>query len=82
MMDGDSLFTTYVNKLGVSWERLLSSGLSLFIKEQQPERVVFKVHTDDSQDITGYSIQVKTDEESVRKAKEFWEKNVETKLNQ
>lgn len=82
MMDGDSLFTTYVNKFGVSWERLLSSGLSLFIKEQQPEKVVFKVHTDDNQDITGYSIQVKTDEENVREAKEFWEKNVETKLNQ
>lgn len=81
MIDDESIFSTYIQKLGVDWERVLSSGLSLFIKEQDPKKVVFKVHTNDEEKVTGYSIQVKTDEENVRDAKEFWEKHVETKLN-
>jgi hypothetical protein len=81
MMDDESLFSTYIQKLGVDWQRVLSSGLSLFIKEQEPRKVVFKVHTKDDENVTGYSIQVKTDEENVREAKEFWETNVEPKLN-
>jgi hypothetical protein len=80
-MRGSSVFKSYIDKLGVDWEDVLSSGLSLFIKEQDPDKVVYKVHTDSDENITGYSIQVKTDEENVKEAKDFWENHVEPKLN-
>jgi hypothetical protein len=80
MKGGPALFKRYMDRFGVSWEKLLSSGLSFFISEQDPEKVVFKVHTDNEDRITGYSIQVKTDEDNVREAKEFWEEHVEGKL--
>ena len=79
-MSGHELFSRYMGRFGVSWQSLLSSGLSFFITEQDPEKVVFKVHTNSVNEVTGYSIQVKTDEDNVRQAKEFWEDHVEEKL--
>jgi len=80
-MDGTSLFETYLSKFGVDWEDVLSSGLSFFITKQDPEKVKFKVHTNKQEEITGYSIQVKTDEDNVKDAKDFWENNVRGKLS-
>jgi len=81
-MSGETaMFSKYIERLGVDWERVLSSGLSMFIKRQEPQKVVFKVHTDSDKEVTGYSIQVKATEENVKEAKEFWENNVEPKLN-
>ena len=81
-MDRPKIFTKYMDKFGVGWKELLSSGLGFFIREQNPDKVVFKVHSNDEDGIVGYSIQVRTDKENTREAKEFWEEHVEERLRE
>lgn len=56
------------------WESFLSKGLQLFMRRQKPENVEFVVHPN------GWSIRVKTDEEKIEEAREFWENHVEDKI--
>jgi len=70
----DSRFEKYLQVLPVGWEKLLSSGLSWYIKNQEPEWVELNVYND------GYAIEVKTDEESVKELEEFWVEHVSPKL--
>jgi len=63
-----------LNFAPVSREKAISLGMQHFLRDQEPEDVEFVAHPN------GYSLQIKTDEENVQKAKEFWEKNIEDNL--
>lgn len=63
-----------VSRLPVNKETIISSGISWFIRRQEPESVDFDVYEN------GYQITVKTDEENVKKAAEFWRDEVNPKL--
>lgn len=65
---------TILNRTNVGWKQLLSRGLRVFIAEQEPEDVNFVRHPN------GWSIQVKTDEDNIEEAQEFWQDNIEGKL--
>lgn len=73
-------FKAIVSSLPYPWQKVFSWGLTFFISEQEPDKVKFKAHTDNG-DVVGWSIQVKTSEENVEEAKEFWEEYVEPKLD-
>lgn len=69
MVDWGSLVPGDMDK-----DKLIGHGVSKFVKSQNPENVSFKKYKN------GYAIEVKTDAESVEKAKKFWENYVEPKL--
>lgn len=73
-MSQSSQFEKLVAKLPVSWERLLGWGLSYFLERQDPEEVNFTIHNN------GWSIDVKTDEESTEDALDFWTEFVEGRI--
>lgn len=73
-------FRGLVRMLPVSWENALGMGMGYFIRNQTPDDVKFKVHATDTGDVFGYSIQIRTDKENVKEAKEFWEAYVEDNL--
>lgn len=63
-----------VDRLPFNKETIISSGISWFIRRQEPESVDFEVYEN------GYQITVKADEENVRQAAEFWRDEVNPKL--
>lgn len=77
---GDDGFKRLVSRLPGSWENFLGRGISFFIREQEPERVRFNARVDSEDNVIGWEIKVDTDKENVRKAKKFWESNVEDRL--
>lgn len=73
MVGRDSL-SNALGGTNFGWEQLLSKGMTVFLKQQDPEEVNFVEHPN------GWSIQVKTDPESIKEAKEFWEENIAEEL--
>lgn len=73
-MSGTDSFRRLVNRLPVSWEKLLGMGLRYFLERQDPESVNFTIHNN------GWSIDVETSEERTQSALDFWETHVEEKL--
>lgn len=63
-----------VNRLPVNKDTIVSSGISFFIRRQDPDNVDFQVYEN------GYRIEVKTDEDNVKEAAEFWRDEVIPKL--
>lgn len=63
-----------VDRLPFSKNTIISSGISWFIRRQDPETVEFDVYEN------GYQITVKTDEDNVKQAAEFWRDEVNPKL--
>ena len=69
-----SRFMGLVNRLPVSWESALASGLDFLAEELEAETMKFKVHDN------GVSIQIVCDETNQRKAAQFWKDEVKPKL--
>lgn len=68
-------FKSLMRLLPVKWQTLLGQGMSWFISNQEPEKVEFVCAKN------GYIIRVATDEENIEDAKQFWEQNVEPRLD-
>lgn len=67
--------TDVLNKLSLDKDDIVSEGVAHFLGAQDPEEVVFVRASN------GWAIKVITDEESTDTAKEFWESNVQPKLD-
>jgi 3-deoxy-D-manno-octulosonate 8-phosphate phosphatase KdsC-like HAD superfamily phosphatase len=74
-MGDNSRFMKYVRMLPVPVDTVLSEGITFFITDQNPERVEFEAADN------GYAIKVYTDRQNVEEAKEFWQNQVDPKLN-
>jgi len=74
-----SAFEKIVSRLPYSLDKMLASGISFFIKEQEPERVEFNVRVENGEPV-GWEIRVRTDEQNVEEAKDFWIDNVQERL--
>lgn len=74
-MSADSSFRSMMSKLPLRWEKVLSSGLSYFIQNQDPDDVEFEFADN------GYRITVKTDKQNTQEAKEFIVNHVVPKLD-
>jgi len=73
-MSNSEGFERLVSRLPISKDRLLGMGLRYFLEKQNPEEVNLRTYKN------GWAIEVKTDEEHIDEALEFWEKNVEDKV--
>lgn len=73
-MSDPNRFESLIKRLPVRWETVLGMGLAYFIEKQEPEEVNFTKYNN------GWSLEVKTDEESVQDAMEFWTEYVEDKI--
>lgn len=73
-MVGEDGFEKYISMLPIGWEKLLSSGLSWYLKKQDPDWVDLETYTN------GYEVRVKTDEESAKEFVRFWNESVRPKL--
>lgn len=67
-------FESLVSKLPGSWQYYFGLGLRYFIREQDPDEVSF-VRLNN-----GYAIEVKTDEDNVDGAEDFWLEFVDGKI--
>lgn len=74
-----SAFERIVNRLPHSVDKMLASGISFFIREQEPDSVEFNVRVEDGEPV-GWEIRVQTDKKNVEEAKDFWIENVEERL--
>lgn len=74
-----SAFERIVNRLPYSVDKMLASGISFFIREQEPDSVEFNVRVEDGEPV-GWEIRVQTDKKNVEEAKDFWIENVEERL--
>lgn len=63
-----------LNNSPIDTNKLFAKGLSMFLEEQDPDGVEFTAHPN------GWRITVKTDPESVKQAKEFWDENIEGEI--
>lgn len=73
-MDETSKFERLVSKVPVDNDKIIGQAISWFISNQKPISVNFVQYKN------GYQIEVKTNEESAKKAKEFWENYVDPEL--
>jgi len=74
-MSGEATFEKYVKRLpGVDWKTLLSWGVSWFVNKQNPEEVEFVEYPN------GWALEVQTDGDGIKQAREFWENHLEEKL--
>lgn len=67
-------FEQIVDMVPVPTDKVIASGISFFIREQEPDNVEFERAKN------GYAIKVRTDGESADEAKKFWEEEVDEKL--
>jgi hypothetical protein len=67
-------FEQIVDMVPVPTDKVIASGISFFIREQEPDNVEFERATN------GYAIKVRTDDRSADEAKRFWEEEVDQKL--
>lgn len=67
-------FESLVGSIPVDKNSLISSAISWFLRRQEPDDVTFQVYKN------GYAIEVKTDEDNIKEAAEFWKDNVIPKL--
>lgn len=75
MSDGnDSHFSRVRGALGIGKEKAVAEGVKHFISVQNVKDVDFVEYDN------GWALEVKTDEESTRKAKEFWEDSIKPRL--
>lgn len=74
-----SAFEKIVKRVPYSLDRIMGSGISFFIKEQEPDDVEFNVRVEDGEPI-GWEIRVETDKDNVEEAKDFWIENVQQRL--
>jgi hypothetical protein len=58
----------------VDEEKVISLGLQHFLRNQDPENVDFVSYPN------GWALEIKTDEDNVEDARQFWEDNIEGKL--
>lgn len=69
-----SQFDRLLSSLPVSKDKMVGMGMQHFISEMEPDDVKFVVHPN------GFSIQVKTSEEKVQAATEFWQNSIEQNM--
>ena len=74
-MDEMSRFEQLVSKVPVDNDKLIGQAVSWFITKQEPEDVEFTEYKN------GYTIEVRTDKENAKQAREFWEEHVHPELN-
>lgn len=74
MMTGSSKLKALVSSLPVDQDEVMSYGVSLFLNELDPEDITITWYEN------GWQLEVKSDEESTEKMKEFWNNNIEPKL--
>jgi len=74
-----SAFEKIMGRLPYSVDNMLASGISFFIREQEPESVEFNIRVENGEPV-GWEIRVLTDEENVEEAKDFWIENVQERL--
>lgn len=73
-MGDKSRFMVLVEKVPVDNDKLIGQAVSWFIGKQQPEDVEFTQYPN------GYTIEVRTEKESAKQAREFWEEYVHPEL--
>lgn len=73
-MDDSSRFEQLVSKVPVDNDKIIGQAVGWFINQQEPENVNFTQYKN------GYEITVKTNNDSAKDAKEFWENHVHPEL--
>lgn len=73
-MGNGSRFASIIEKVPVDNDKLIGQAVSWFIQKQEPENVRFIKYSN------GYKIEVLTDNENAKEAKQFWDENVHPEL--
>jgi len=75
-MSGSKSLEGLVGMLPVDMDDVISKGVAAFFSRQEPESIEFTKYDN------GYQIQVFTDGENAKEARDFWEENVHGKIQE